>query len=79
MTPHDKAVELTYKFYNRIEHTLSAEYSNSDWEIAKLLAQVAVNEILESQPSYRYWDTYEDETPSAIVYWQEVKEELKKI
>ena len=37
------------------------------------LALIAVNELLEAQPSYRYWDTYDDETPSAITFWNEVK------
>lgn len=41
------------------------------------LALMGVNELLESQPSYRYWDTYDDETPSAITFWNEVKAELE--
>ena len=41
------------------------------------LALMGVNELLEAQPSYRYWDTYDDETPSAITFWNEVKAELE--
>lgn len=41
------------------------------------LALIAVNELLEAQPSYKYWDTYDDETPSAIIFWNEVKAELE--
>ena len=41
------------------------------------LALIAVNELLEAHPSYRYWDTYDDETPSAITFWNEVKAELE--
>lgn len=41
------------------------------------LALIAVNELLEAQPSYRYWDTYDDEIPSAITFWNEVKAELE--
>jgi hypothetical protein len=35
-----------------------------------------VDEILESQPSYKYWETYDDETPSAFTYWEEVKQKI---
>jgi hypothetical protein len=41
------------------------------------LALIAVNELLEAKPSYRYWDTHDDETPSAITFWNEVKSELE--
>jgi len=37
------------------------------------LALIEVNEILESQPSYEYWRTYNGETSSAITFWNEVK------
>lgn len=45
-------------------------------ESAIKCAKILVDEILESQPSYKYWDTYDDETPSAITYWNDVKTEL---
>lgn len=38
---------------------------------------ITVNEILKSVPSRRYWDTYNDEIPSAITFWREVKDELE--
>ncbi len=38
---------------------------------------ITVNEMLKSVPSRRYWDTYNDETPSAITFWREVKDELE--
>jgi hypothetical protein len=41
------------------------------------LALIAVNELLEAQPSYQYWPTYNDEPPSAITLWNEVKAELQ--
>jgi len=41
-------------------------------------AKILVEEIIESCPSYKYWDTYDDETPSAITFWNEVKIELDK-
>lgn len=39
-------------------------------------AKLEVNAILETNPSVKYWDTYDDETPSAITFWNEVKTEL---
>lgn len=45
-------------------------------ESAIKCAKILVDEILESQPTYKYWDTYDDETPSAIIFWNEVKTEL---
>ena len=44
----------------------------------KELAIKVVYEILEAKPSYKYWRTDYDETPSAIIYWQQVKHELIK-
>jgi hypothetical protein len=44
----------------------------------KEIALKVVDEILEAKPSYKYWRTDYDETPSAIIYWQEVKDELNK-
>jgi hypothetical protein len=42
-------------------------------------AFVTVDEILESNPNYEYWRTYDDETPSAITFWNEVKQWIQKI
>ena len=44
----------------------------------KEIALKVVDEILEAKPSYKYWRTDYDETPSAIIYWQQVKHELNK-
>ena len=42
-------------------------------------AKKAVDEILNSSPSKIYWPTYDDETPSAIIYFEEVKQELENL
>lgn len=41
------------------------------------IALLIVDKILEEQPSYVYWETYSDETNSAITVWNEVKQELE--
>jgi hypothetical protein len=38
-----------------------------------------VDKILEENPTRMYWDTYDDETPSAITVWGEVKSELEAL
>ncbi len=72
MIPKDKALELWWKYYNRIEHTLSEEYSPHESFITKQCALIAVNELIEE--SY-YTDGYY-ERPN---YWQEVKQEIEKL
>ena len=67
MTSKDKALELWWKYYNRIEHTLSEEYSPHESFIVKQCALIAVDEILEH--------CYEVMKP----FWQEVKQEIEKL
>ena len=67
MTPKEKALRITLNYYN----------ISASWKLSKQYALIAVDEILESQPSYRYWDTYDDEEPSAVTFWKEVKNEIK--
>lgn len=40
------------------------------------IALLIVDKILEEGPTKIYWDTYDDETPSAVTVWSEVKDEL---
>ena len=40
------------------------------------IALIMVDKILEESPTKIYWDTYDDETPSAVTVWGEVKAEL---
>jgi hypothetical protein len=71
MTPKQKALELVGK--------MQCNFTPLSIVNAKQCALIAVDEILNSVPSRRYWDTYDDETPSAIIYWQEVKQEIEKL
>jgi hypothetical protein len=79
MTPKEKAVELIYKYWNTKVETIHVKESIISKELAIKCALIAVDEILNEVPSKRYWDTYGDETPSAITYWQEVKQEILKL
>lgn len=72
MTPKDKAIELVWKYYHNIEHTISNEYASKDWEIAKQCALIAVDEIIKLEQarlivgSHNYYD-----------YYVEVKQEIE--
>ena len=80
MTPKEKARKLVFDIYPRLvpSNQLLAEYfyGYDRFSTAKRLALITVEEVLESIPSYKYWDTHNDETPSAITYWNEVKDEI---
>ena len=82
MEAKSKALELIEK-YNKFAHSNPAHDSELFYRRLKensiACALIAVEEILEAQPSYRYWDTYDDETPSAIIFWNEVKLELEAL
>lgn len=79
-----KAKELVEKMmlYSFEKNELDNEIThyNVENEIEKesaiKCAKILVDEILKVQPSRKYWDTYDDETPSAITFWNEVKTEL---
>ena len=43
------------------------------------IALFLVAKVLEENPTRIYWDTYDDETPSAITVWSEVKSELEAL
>jgi hypothetical protein len=69
MTPKDKALHLWWKYYSRIEHTLSEEYSPHEKDITKKLAIAAVDEILSV-----IWNNIDD-----VEYWSQVKKEIEKL
>lgn len=74
MTPKEKAEELYYKFYNRIEHTLSEEYSPHEKDIVKQSALIAVDEILNT-----FEDIDDGQTVIPYDYWQQIKQEIEKL
>jgi len=74
MTPEDKAYELTEKFYQIENDSL---YFGVSWAIAKASALIAVNEMLEELDHLAFDDF--DYGTSKMMYWVEVKEEIKKL
>jgi len=76
MTAKDKANELIELFYQNAPETMR---TGRALEFGGKMALIMVEQILESQPSFKYWETYDDETPSAITFWNEVKTELNNI
>lgn len=81
ITPKLKAIELIDKFEDFVDYQEDDCFTQREKILinAKKCALIAVDEILNSVPSRRYWDTYDDETPSAIIYWKEVKQEIEKL
>ena len=73
MTPQEKAEQLIekYKNINNVIFTLIKD-KPVIW-IAKTCALIAVDEILES---YKTKDLI---YPKEVIYWQEVKQEIKKL
>lgn len=71
MTPKEKSLELYWKYYNRIEHTLSEEYSEHETFLCKQCALIAVDEILII--------TSESYDIDHINWWQEVKQEIQNL
>lgn len=68
MTPKEKAIELYSKYYNRIEHSLSEEYSPHEKDIVKECALIACNEVLGYMGADRGYE-----------FWTEVKKEIEKL
>ena len=68
MTPKDKAIELYNKFLNPSGDTYL--YGMLEHESAKECALIAVDEILEIT---------KHESPSAYVYYMQVKQEIENL
>ena len=82
-TAKEKAEELWYDYYHRIEHILSEEHSTYAKSMAKYCALIAVNEILNLLKIDLTRDSATDEVvmyaSSRILYWEEVKQEIEKL
>lgn len=79
MTPKEKANELYSRYYNRIEHTLSEEYSPHEKDVVKQCVLIAVDEIFEFM---RMDDDHEDAhfvNSKWVNYYVEVKKEIEKL
>lgn len=71
--PKEKAKELVWKYYHNIEHTISNEYADKDWEIAKQCALIAVDEMIEALFSN------DEHIMLKRKFFLEVKTELEKL
>lgn len=72
LTPEEKAGELFYYFYNRLEHKLSDEYDLHGTEISKMCALKVVEEVLKVASFY-------NDTQPEVNYFNDVKKSLEKI
>ena len=72
MTPKEKANEIFSKMYNEVYDSYGTEIGF----IAKQCALIAVNEIINSNPHSNPLNT---EVYSTMEWWQEVKQEIKKL
>jgi hypothetical protein len=83
MDTREKANDLVNRYYYMLPNngSLSEGVNNCDSRYKEAIecAFVTVDEILESNPNYEYWRTYDDEAPSAITFWNEVKQWIQKI
>jgi hypothetical protein len=83
MDTREKANDLVNRYYYMLPNngSLSGGINSCDSRYKEAIecAFVTVDEILESNPNYEYWRTYDDEAPSAITFWQEVKQWIQKI
>ena len=80
LTAKEKALELWWKYYHRIEHTLSEEYSKHVNFIVKQCAILAVEEVLQTlNNDIRDLDVRGSLLLDLIKYYQEVKQEIEKL
>jgi len=82
MTPKEQASELTWKFYNRLEHTISDEYSHMDYEISKECALIATDELIKhSMLILKQSSIFQPELPALdlFTFWNKVKVEIEKL
>lgn len=49
------------------------------YEEAVKIALLTSKRVLSESPSCTYWSTYNDETPSAIIVWSEIRDYLETL
>ena len=72
MTPKEKARDLVNKFYPNVQWKLGQE---DCLDRTKRCALIAVDEILDDD----MYDMSEDLFEKRILYWENVKQEIKKL
>jgi len=83
MTPADKAKQLVQRFYFSLPNNGSftgLNNINRRWEEGKMCALIAVDEIINSNPTSQLSDPFlGNRTYENVNYWKDVKQELEKI
>jgi hypothetical protein len=79
MTPKEKALELYWKYYNRIEHTLSEEYSEHEMFVVEQCALIAVNEMIIQNGELFLNGLDNDYYKKKNAFLFEVKQEIEKL
>jgi len=83
MTPADKAKQLVQRFYFSLPNNGSftgLNNINRRWEEGKMCALIAVDEIINSNPTSQLSDPFlGNRTYENVNYWKDVKKELEKI
>lgn len=81
MSPKEKASDLVWGFYNKLEHTLNEEYSKNDWNLSASCAKDVVDEIFQFMQDD---DELNDDCHFAnhkkwVTYWTEVRNEIEEL
>ena len=83
MTPADKAKQLVQRFYFSLPNNGSftgLNNINRRWEEGKMCALIAVDEIINSNPTSQLSDPFlGNRTYENVNYWKDVKKELEKL
>lgn len=90
MTPKEKAKELVKKTHPLTYTAVHSHNTTGEYYDAKKISLMFVNEIINSNPleptdvdwddsggTHQYW--YESRQEKAMIFWQEVKQEIEKL
>lgn len=78
--PKERAKQLTWSFYNKLEHTLNEEYSKNDWNLCVSCAKDVVKEIqnfMKEDDDVHYSCHYANSPWTN--YWIDVNKELDSL
>jgi hypothetical protein len=77
MRPQERAEQLTWSFYSKLEHTLNDEYSKNDWNLSVSCAKDVVKAIMDfMKEDDEIHDSCHYANSPWANYWIEVNKEL---
>jgi len=83
MPPAEKAKQLVHKFYFSLPNNggfTGPCNINDRWDEGKMCATIAVDEIINSNPTSQLSDPFlGNRTYENVNYWQQVKQEINKL